>query len=511
MESNEKRINTGNDSTVFMPLNISYPIKKSGEKKLLMFIVCTVIFVLLLIIIAKVRSDFFFSSFIASPIFLILAIAASIYTYVILLMLLVFREPQQMKLYKELLMHEDGTISDLWEIHSMTNDICAYFNNTSKIFVKLEKGFTISRVPEHEKHHREAFKLFIRDISSRGYDIEYLNYHISDANTTPLESNYQVYVNNNKNEKLRKFGAELLREYRTLDNIGSSTVEYIVVTAKTSEATAYLRSNVENACSYLEDSLYTDVKICDEQDMVEMLQVLHKVSGINLQELMDVNVSNISQQFVKIIKVIGADVSVEEAITQDDEDDFDEEEMERYIEELENEIKTKNNNQDTHDNRNLVKKGISKSNSHKQINDEEIEEQLNYNSRKRHEEAAYVTPVDDDIDINDSCTEDEKECNLINESICVDSFKSDNTNDGVSEKSSIDDDGEDDDPFAELFEEEDDDDPFAELFNEVDKDLCSIESKNDIVADIDTSNSNKSEDCDDDDDEDPFEELFKDI
>ena len=129
---------------------------------------------------------------------------------------------------------------------------------------------------------------------------------------------------------------------------------------------------------------------------------------------------------------------------------------------------------------------------------------MNYNSRKRHEETVYVTPVEDDIDIDDNCAKDEKECNLINESTRVDSSNGDNANESVSEELSVDADDEDDDPFAELFEE---DDPFAELFNEVDKNSCSIENKDDIITEVDVSNLNKS----DDDDEDPFEELFKDI
>lgn len=493
------------NSSVFMPLNISYPIKKSSERKLLYFIISTAVFVILLIVIMKIRSDFFFSTFVTSPVFLVLTTFVSICIYVFMIRKLVLRENQQMKLYRELLAHEEGTISDLWEIHSITSDICSFFNNNSKIFVKLEKGFTISRVSEHEKNHREAFKLFLRDISSRGYDIEYFNYHLSDSNTAPLESNFQVYVNKNKNEKLRKFGAELLREYRNLDDIGDSTIEYIAVTSKTPEDTAYLRSTVENACSYLEDSLYVDVKICDNYDLVEMLQTIYKVSGINIQDLMDVNVSDISQQFVKIVRVIG---NYDEYLERNNEDEsYDEaEEMRKYIEELENEVQIKNESE-PHENPNLMHKGVSNRPILTDINEQEIEDQLNFDRHAQIDNNAYVVPVFEDED-----EDDEEEVQIDYDDS---DFDEDESHLSADNESSNDTDDDDDDLFDDLFNdikptdttkninlkksESDDTDFFDDLFKEVNSDVAHKSSNSDVKA-----NSENDED-------DFFDDLFKEM
>jgi hypothetical protein len=392
------------NDNVFMPLNISYPTQKSSDKKLLWFIFCSAIFVLMIIVVVKIHSDFFYSDILGSSYMLIIGVFISIFSYSILIRKLVVKENRLMELYEEALKHEITSINDLWEIYGTKDNIYSYPNSTYKIFLKCEKGYVISRPPSHEKDHRVAFKLFIRQLLQNGYGVEYYNYHTNDANIAPLDD-YQELIRNNPNEKLRRIGAELLKECRKLnEEQSSSEIEYFVVTAYSTEDSGYLRSAVENAVMNLEGSLYVDVNICDTNDVVEFLELKEKVSGVNFTELMNMSISNLDQKVVKVVKVIHEkELDILDNDENSSEDYMNEEEQIRYIQELEEELSKiqKSNSKETSSNL-LNKNTVVKDSS--PMSEAEIEEQLNYNkeqhrldNEERIEDAPI--PVDDDDEI----------------------------------------------------------------------------------------------------------------
>lgn len=293
----------------FMPLNISYAQKKVSDRRLIFTGLSLVIMVICIILVVKIHYDYPFSGILGSGLFLYGGVGASMYFGIFLIRKLAFQERELMRLYKEMLAHEMTTINDLWEILAVEDDMARYYDDTTKIFLRCEKGYVIGREPKHEEMHRAKVRDFINHITTRGYFIDYYNWHNQDANTKPLDE-LEKKIRVNPNARLRAIGADLLKSCRELEYAcEDSEIEYWVISADTARDAAYLRSTVESAAKILIGSLYTDVTICNLEGIVEAIEIIYKIKGINVNSLLSGQFETTTQRVVRVLRAIRDDVT----------------------------------------------------------------------------------------------------------------------------------------------------------------------------------------------------------
>lgn len=290
------------DEGIFMPLNISYVQKRDTDRKVVFGIISLGIFIVGVIIALSISNSFMFSPILGSKPFLIIMILIAFYIATLFLRKFVFKEKELMRLYAEMLEHEITTLNNIWEIFIIENNVASFYDSSSKVFLKCESGFTVSRPPNHESQHRDKVRDFIAYLTKRGYSIDYYNYKNRDANVAPLD-NTEKLIRRNKNKVLQDYGATLLKKCRTLGSVcEESKVEYWVVTAPDVGSSAYLEASVEVAASILQGSVYTNIQICGESDIVEFLELVFKIKGINITEMTSGQLIETSQKIIRIVK-----------------------------------------------------------------------------------------------------------------------------------------------------------------------------------------------------------------
>lgn len=291
---------------IFTPLNISYPIQKYSNFLVIGIIGGVAVFAIGLIITFKIKSDLAFSPIFGSTLFLIAGVLISLYAGLFIFRKIGIREREQMRLYNEMIDHELTTINDLWEIIAFDNCLATFADNSSKIFLRCEKGYVISRPPDHDALHREKVEHFLKYLLDKGYYIDYYNWRDRNANTEPLDDLEDV-LNSNPNDFLREYGNAVIKFCRQLEyECTDSEVEYFVIASRDPNLSAYLESSVEAAAEILQGSLYEDIRICDIDGIIEFLEEVNKIKGINVSEMLSGNVVKTSQKVVQVIKVIGA-------------------------------------------------------------------------------------------------------------------------------------------------------------------------------------------------------------
>lgn len=309
---------------IFTPLNISYPIQKYSNLLVVGGIGGILVFVVGLILTFKIKSDLAFSPIFGTTIFAVVGTLVSLYAGIFVFRKIGIREKEQMRLYREMIDHELTTINDLWEIIAFDNCVATFADNSSKVFLRCEKGYVISRPPEHDDLHREKVEHFLKYLLDKGYYVDYYNWRDRNANTEPLDD-LEDSLNSNPNDFLREYGNAVIKFCRQLEyECTDSEVEYFVIASRDPNLSAYLESSVEAATETLQGSLYEDIRICDIDGIIEFLEEVNKIKGINVSEMLSGNVVKTDQKVVRVIKVIGAtsEINNDEERTEAEEADY---------------------------------------------------------------------------------------------------------------------------------------------------------------------------------------------
>ena len=307
---------------IFTPLNISYPIQKYSNLLIVGGIGGVLVAIIGIIITFKIKSDLAFSPIFGTGLFGIVGSLASLYAGLFLFRKVGLREGEQMRLYTEMLDHELTTINDLWEIIAIDNCIATYADNSSKIFLKCEKGYVISRPTGHDEIHRTKVEQFMKYLLDKGYYIDYYNWRDRNANTAPLDA-LEGRLANNPNSFLRDYGNAAIKFCRQLESeCTDSEIEYFVICSRNPNASVYLESSVEAAAELLQGSLYEDIQICDIDGIIEFLEEINKIKGINVSEMLSGNVVKTEQKVVHVLKVIGATTNVDTTTDRNEEEEL---------------------------------------------------------------------------------------------------------------------------------------------------------------------------------------------
>lgn len=314
---------------MFTPLNISYPIQKYSNALLIGVILALIIFVCGIIITFKVSNDMMFSPVFGSNLFKVIGVILSLWIALFVFRKIGLKEHELRRLYEEMIDHEITTINDLWDIIALDGPIATYQDDSCKIFIKCEKGYVVSRPPAHEEHHRKCFERFIGELFNRGYYVDYYNWHDRDGNTKPLEK-LEEKLGSNPNNFLRNYGNSTIKFCRELSySCTESEIEYFVVSCRDRNNAAYLESSVIAAVEHLQGSLYSDIRICEIDDIVEFLEEINKIQGININDMLTGNALKTNQKVVEILDIIGVVDDDDESIEEDNIEDN--EELQEFI------------------------------------------------------------------------------------------------------------------------------------------------------------------------------------
>lgn len=297
--------------SVFTPLNISYPIQRYSNFLFIGVLAAVIVAAIGIIIVLKVSIDMMFSPIFGSPLFKIIGIFLSLYAGLFVFRKIGLRERELMRLYDEMIDHEITTINDLWDIIAVDGNVATYMDNSCKIFLKCEKGYVISRPAEHMEQHYKCIEAFLKFLLDKGYYIDYYNWHDRDANTAPL-MDLEDKLNSNPNRFLRDYGNSVIKYCRNLEyQCTDSEVEYFIISSRDANMSAFLESSVEAATEYLQGSLYEDIRICDIDDIVEYIELINKIQGINVSEMLSNNALKTTQRVVQVIKIFGAERNID--------------------------------------------------------------------------------------------------------------------------------------------------------------------------------------------------------
>ena len=300
-------------SKVFTPLNLSFSIQKYSNSLIIGIALGVIVLTIGIIITVKASVDLMFSPIFGSGWFKAFGFFVSFYVALFIFRKVGLREHELTRLYNEMIDHEITTINDLWDILSLDGAVATYADNSCKVFLRCEKGFVISRPEQHREQHYKALEQFLKFLLDKGYSIDYYNYRDRNANTEPL-ANLEDRLNSNPNRFLRDYGNSVIKYCRNLEyQCSDSEIEYFVITSRDQNMSAYLEASVESATEFLQGSLYEDIRICGMDDIVEFIELINRIKGINIQEMLTSNALRTTQKVINVIKVFGANDSIDDS------------------------------------------------------------------------------------------------------------------------------------------------------------------------------------------------------
>ena len=132
-------------------------------------------------------------------------------------------------------------------------------------------------------------------------------------------------------------------EYECTD----SQIDYFMIESRDQELSTHLQESVLAAVECLKGSLYEDIRLCDIGDIVDFIELLYKIQGVNVNEMLLGNALKTEQVVVTVLRVYGYDEDEDSDDLNEDKNNSDEsnpEEDEAYLEfmkELEEDTSTK--------------------------------------------------------------------------------------------------------------------------------------------------------------------------
>lgn len=270
----------------FFPINISHQQVVKGSNHMLRIFVSAGLWIILFIVSFSIYTANKFLNFFGSGIGLFLMCLASFLIGGVIMRFLGMHENSIKKMVKERQVHEVTVMSDLWKINNSVEGLTYCLDNSTRVFIKCRRGYTINRPENFRDIHNASVARFEGYLLQLGYYLDWHNIYVPDGNIANL-----VYMENNlrkcKNTKLQELGAAILQNYRSNVSAKSASIyEFFIVSTYDLQMASTMLENIKTALGELDDSLYTDFEILDNNGVIIFAgETLLKLRGINIESL----------------------------------------------------------------------------------------------------------------------------------------------------------------------------------------------------------------------------------
>lgn len=271
---------------VFFPLNISYVQSQKKTSRILRIIFGVVVTIVLEIVAIVLYNKNQYLNIIGTVPALIFMLIVGLWIGTAFINLFGIEVLKVIKIYSEAKNHQITTIQDMYNVNTIENGKMYCYDQSVRMFIKCERGYILNRSEADFQDHQVALGQFLGTLLSNDYEVTLYNLCIENSNMEPLQ-NTERNLKNLVNPDLQKIGHDFIKYYRTcLGGMGKSIEDYYVVSAKDNNLQAHIQSVCSRAISILNsNSLYLDVHICDEQEIIQLNEQLLKIKGINAKEL----------------------------------------------------------------------------------------------------------------------------------------------------------------------------------------------------------------------------------
>ena len=271
---------------VFFPLNISYVQSQKKTSRILRIIFGVVITIILEIVAIVLYNKNRYLNIIGTIPALIFMLIVGFWIGVLFINLFGIEVLKVIKIYNEAKDHQITTIQDMYNVNTIEKGKMYCYDQSVRMFIKCERGYILNRSEADFQDHQVALGQFLGTLLSNDYEVTLYNLCIENSNMEPLQ-NTERNLKNLVNPDLQKIGHDFIKYYRTcLGGMGKSIEDYYVVSAKDNNLQAHIQSVCSRAINILKsNSLYLDVHICDEQEIIQLNEQLLKIKGINAKEL----------------------------------------------------------------------------------------------------------------------------------------------------------------------------------------------------------------------------------
>ena len=270
----------------FFPINISHQQVVKGSNHMLRIFVSAGLWIILFIVSFSIYTANKFLNFFGSSIGLFLMCLASFLIGGVIMRFLGMHENSIKKMVKERQVHEVTVMSDLWKINNSVEGLTYCLDNSTRVFIKCRRGYTINRPENFRDIHNASVARFEGYLLQLGYYLDWHNIYVPDGNIANL-----VYMENNlrkcKNAKLQELGAAILQNYRSNVSAKSASIyEFFIVSTYDLQMASTMLENIKTALGELDNSLYTDFEILDNNGVIIFAgETLLKLRGINIESL----------------------------------------------------------------------------------------------------------------------------------------------------------------------------------------------------------------------------------
>lgn len=272
--------------TQFFPINISHQQIVKGSNHMLRIFISAAIWIILFIISFAIYSANKFVSFFGTSIGLFVMCLIDFIAGGLIMRFLGMHELSIKKMVKERQVHEVTVMSDLWKINNSVDGLTYCLDNSTRVFIKCRRGYTINRPENFRDIHNASVARFEGYLLQLGYYLDWHNIYVPDGNIANL-----VYMENNlrkcKNAKLQELGAAILQNYRSNVSAKSASIyEFFIVSTYDLQMASVMLENIKTALGELDDSLYTDFEVLDNNGVIIFAgETLLKLRGINIESL----------------------------------------------------------------------------------------------------------------------------------------------------------------------------------------------------------------------------------
>lgn len=236
--------------------------------------------------------------------FLVISEAANFWFWTWLIRVLVVKERVLKKMY---LQERENRITDigvLWGVYSISDTDILHVDGRCSMLVAVKQGYTKGRQPDFDQIHFDRLTNFYRHLILGGFKIKYYNRQVSDANIEPLQDTEQL-VSRNRNTGIYQIEMQIIKFLRQLtEDVSDTEYTYMMISCDNVDMLEDMRMRIAQALEYLNDSLYTDIKLCKERDIYFFIQEIFGLSYINVQQMIKNIFKKESRQLIKIDEII---------------------------------------------------------------------------------------------------------------------------------------------------------------------------------------------------------------
>lgn len=214
---------------------------------------------------------------------------------------------KESKLKEAYALQREYAITDLgvfWGLYDISDTKIYYMDGSAAVIVSATRSYIQGRPTDFETQHFDKVSRFLRKIIRSGYSMKYSNIIQSDSNIKPLETT-EAKINERRSSGIFRLESPIIKFTREVtENLSEVEHDYFLVRCRDSLQMPEMIEVVNLAISELNGGLFSDVHLCDSDEIYEFEKDFFGVEYINTNKMIKQAFEENEYKLVKVEEII---------------------------------------------------------------------------------------------------------------------------------------------------------------------------------------------------------------